>query len=277
MKPWLLIASMLVLASARLDFSASNGDEDTRLFNAGAGDAVLEVEVFDDHEFGFSTDARRLQAAGSVAAGSGDSVIGGSGDSVRMCCMAMTASCLSCSQGISEAEFCLLLPDTPGCVKETPTEPPTEPATEPPKPPEIPTETPTKPPRFCCRAMTASCLACALGVSELEYCLGNPSTVGCEMPSEPPAAPVQTGSGSFRGPVAGSGLSMGSGFTDTYSYDAGKPVNLLNKATVPPRGVDGGEDDGQFTGSGMEGDEPTRKPQGNQGKGDEPTRQRQGR
>ena len=51
--------SLIVLASAQLDFSGSNVDEDNRLFNSGAGDAMMEVEVFDDHDFGFSTDASR--------------------------------------------------------------------------------------------------------------------------------------------------------------------------------------------------------------------------
>lgn len=61
-----LLTSLLLLASAQLDFSSSNGDEDSRLFDSGAGDAVMEVEVFDDREFGFSTDSRRLQTAGSA-------------------------------------------------------------------------------------------------------------------------------------------------------------------------------------------------------------------
>jgi hypothetical protein len=38
-----------------------------------------------------------------------------------------------------------------------------------------------KPPQ-CCKAMTASCLACAAGVTEAEYCERNPGTVGCKPP-----------------------------------------------------------------------------------------------
>lgn len=63
---FLVLLGLVAFASAQLDFSSSNGDEDARLFNGGAGDAVLEVEVFDDQDFGFHTDARRLQEAGSA-------------------------------------------------------------------------------------------------------------------------------------------------------------------------------------------------------------------
>lgn len=35
-------------------------------------------------------------------------------------------------------------------------------------------------PVACCMAMTASCLACAEGLSVEEYCAGNPETIGCE-------------------------------------------------------------------------------------------------
>ena len=37
-------------------------------------------------------------------------------------------------------------------------------------------------PVFCCLAMTASCLACASGVSVGEYCQDHPDTVGCPSP-----------------------------------------------------------------------------------------------
>lgn len=38
----------------------------------------------------------------------------------RMCCMAMTASCLSCSEGISVKEYCARHPDTVGCPTHSP-------------------------------------------------------------------------------------------------------------------------------------------------------------
>merc|ERR1711871_918226 len=34
--------------------------------------------------------------------------------------------------------------------------------------------------RMCCKAMTATCLACSQGVSPSEYCKENPKTVGCK-------------------------------------------------------------------------------------------------
>lgn len=34
-------------------------------------------------------------------------------------------------------------------------------------------------PRMCCRAMTADCMSCSLGVTVEEYCGSNPDTVGC--------------------------------------------------------------------------------------------------
>ena len=36
---------------------------------------------------------------------------------VRYCCMAMTATCLACSEGISIEEFCKKKPKTQGCGK----------------------------------------------------------------------------------------------------------------------------------------------------------------
>lgn len=38
----------------------------------------------------------------------------------------------------------------------------------------------TRPSRACCKAMTASCLACAAGETIEEYCLGHKDTQGCE-------------------------------------------------------------------------------------------------
>ena len=33
----------------------------------------------------------------------------------RACCRALTADCLSCTEGISVEEYCLRMPDTAGC------------------------------------------------------------------------------------------------------------------------------------------------------------------
>merc|ERR1719223_1264281 len=79
----------------------------------------------------------------------------------RKCCRAMTAECLSCAAGVSEAEYCAANPRTYGC----------------------------EPPRMCCMAMISSCLACSAGISEAEYCAANPNTVGCE-PAPTKAAPI---------------------------------------------------------------------------------------
>lgn len=46
-------------------------------------------------------------------------------------------------------------------------------------------------PRFCCLAMTASCLACAAEVSVEQYCKKNPQTQGCEIDC-PRCAPGST-------------------------------------------------------------------------------------
>jgi len=73
-----------------------------------------------------------------------------------MCCKAMTSSCLACSKGVSEKEFCKTNPGKYGCPK--------------PKP---------EGPRMCCKAMTSSCLACSKGVSEKEFCKTNPGKYGC--------------------------------------------------------------------------------------------------
>ena len=35
-------------------------------------------------------------------------------------------------------------------------------------------------PAMCCKALTASCLACAAGVTPAEYCETNPRTSGCK-------------------------------------------------------------------------------------------------
>ena len=55
----------------------------------------------------------------------------------KMCCKAMTASCLACAADMSVSEFCAKNPSTVGCPS----------------------------PRACCMAMTAQCLACVDGIS----------------------------------------------------------------------------------------------------------------
>jgi hypothetical protein len=47
-----------------------------------------------------------------------------------------------------------------------------------------------KKPRMCCKAMTAQCLACAKGVTPLEYCKASPSTIGCKPNRPPPTTPT---------------------------------------------------------------------------------------
>jgi len=39
-------------------------------------------------------------------------------------------------------------------------------------------------PRMCCKALTASCLACDRGITEAEYCRAHPDTMGCPVPAE---------------------------------------------------------------------------------------------
>jgi len=65
------------------------------------------------------------------------------------CCLALTASCLACKEGVMKEEYCKLHPKMPGC------------------------------PKTCCKALTASCLACTEGVTEQEHCKNHPETEGC--------------------------------------------------------------------------------------------------
>ena len=37
------------------------------------------------------------------------------------------------------------------------------------------------PPRVCCKAMSATCMACSKGVSVTEYCKSNPKVQGCDV------------------------------------------------------------------------------------------------
>jgi hypothetical protein len=54
--------------------------------------------------------------------------------------------------------------------------------------PSKPEPKPVKPPqKICCKAMTASCMSCAAGVSIEKFCSNNPKTVGCAKPAPKPA------------------------------------------------------------------------------------------
>jgi len=94
-----------------------------------------------------------------------------------MCCMAMTASCLSCSAGQSVEDYCKGNPDTVGCEEIEDKDTSLSPAPAPALAPAASGETGGM---MCCMAMTASCLSCSAGQSMEDYCKGNPDTVGCE-------------------------------------------------------------------------------------------------
>jgi len=79
-------------------------------------------------------------------------------DGPPMCCMAFTASCMACAQGVSMEEYCSSHPDTVGCPKRAP----------------------DIEPKLCCKALSASCMACIEGVSQRHFCRHNPATPGCE-------------------------------------------------------------------------------------------------
>ena len=55
-------------------------------------------------------------------------------------------------------------------------------------------------PVICCRAMTATCLACSSQMTVVEYCVNNPDTTGC-----PFAGDQQGGEGGW----GGTGISFG--------------------------------------------------------------------
>jgi len=106
--------------------------------------------------------------SGGKTGGSGGKT-GGSGGRGRrraqnICCLAMTASCLSCSAGMTQTAYCAINPNTAGCgnvVAPAPVNPPSGGGIG------------------CCRAMTASCLSCAAGMTQTAYCAANPTTAGC--------------------------------------------------------------------------------------------------
>jgi hypothetical protein len=73
----------------------------------------------------------------------------------RLCCKALTASCLACSKGMSVQEYCKKNPGKYGCK-------------------------PVKPPKMCCKAMTAPCMACSKGMSIAKFCKLYPGMFGCK-------------------------------------------------------------------------------------------------
>jgi len=94
----------------------------------------------------------------------------------RACCRALTAECMSCSQGLTVEEYCEKNKGTKviGCPKPEPVDKtsPIAPVVDP------------KPPVVCCLAMTASCLSCSEGVTVNEYCEKKPQTFGCPTTNE---------------------------------------------------------------------------------------------
>lgn len=69
-----------------------------------------------------------------------------------MCCQAMTARCLACSNNISVKEMCERQPELQGCEPKQ---------------------------GMCCKAMTAKCLACSNKISVKEMCKRQPELPGC--------------------------------------------------------------------------------------------------
>eukprot|EP01063_Lacrimia_lanifica_P025737 TRINITY_DN336_c0_g1_i1.p2 TRINITY_DN336_c0_g1~~TRINITY_DN336_c0_g1_i1.p2 ORF type:complete len:207 (+),score=85.26 TRINITY_DN336_c0_g1_i1:45-665(+) len=124
-------------------------------------------------------------------------------DTPRICCEALTAECLSCSEGITEEEYCAKNPDTVGC------------------------------PKPCCYALTAECLSCAEGITEEEYCAEHPETIGCATPLKEgdvcKSGGVETGPGvdRFNDCPAGTSCVAESGFA------IGGEVTYFCTATTP--------------------------------------------
>ncbi len=79
--------------------------------------------------FGFDDDTKVCcNDKGSVVLNSDYEITGFSKDHSaegggRICCKAMIASCLACSEGISEKEYCKKHPHTPGCPNTKPDKP----------------------------------------------------------------------------------------------------------------------------------------------------------
>lgn len=77
----------------------------------------------------------------------------------KICCMAMTASCLACSSGKSIQDYCEAHPETSGC-------------------PEKEGKT------GCCKAFLADCEACRKGITTKEFCTKEPKYLGCPWKNE---------------------------------------------------------------------------------------------
>mmetsp|Transcript_29108 Transcript_29108/g.84285 ORF Transcript_29108/g.84285 Transcript_29108/m.84285 type:complete len:262 (-) Transcript_29108:111-896(-) len=87
----------------------------------------------------------------------------------RYCCKAMTASCLACSRGQTVEEYCHDRPKARGCAKRDEEDEGAGARMD-----------ATPGPRYCCKAMTASCLACSRGQTVAVYCRDHPDTAGCD-------------------------------------------------------------------------------------------------
>jgi hypothetical protein len=82
----------------------------------------------------------------------------------RVCCMALTASCMSCSAGISVEAFCKQTKNKNviGCKKQDST------------------ALKDNKPRMCCKSMSAKCIACSKGITVEELCEGASNMIpGC--------------------------------------------------------------------------------------------------
>lgn len=134
----------------------------------------------------------------------------------QLCCMAMTASCLACVEGVSVEEYCADhqhvdvqdcdAPVTPAIGVPASTLVPDETKTlpmsshAPPEPTSTPVQVPTSsqtPVSTCCMAVTATCLACREGVSVEDYCADQrrSGTPGCEevpIATDSPSVPANT-------------------------------------------------------------------------------------
>eukprot|EP00418_Pyrodinium_bahamense_P065950 CAMPEP_0179092160 /NCGR_PEP_ID=MMETSP0796-20121207/42137_1 /TAXON_ID=73915 /ORGANISM="Pyrodinium bahamense, Strain pbaha01" /LENGTH=506 /DNA_ID=CAMNT_0020789763 /DNA_START=64 /DNA_END=1582 /DNA_ORIENTATION=- len=134
----------------------------------------------------------------------------------QLCCMAMTASCLACVEGVSVEEYCADhqhvdvqdcdAPVTPAIGVPASTLVPDETTTlpmsshAPPEPTSTPVQVPTSsqtPVSTCCMAVTATCLACREGVSVEDYCADQrrSGTPGCEevpIATDSPSVPANT-------------------------------------------------------------------------------------
>merc|ERR1719192_2416298 len=84
----------------------------------------------------------------------------------RACCRANNAECNSCVLGISEEEFCASNPTVSGCEVRLGKQRRFRRADN-------------SDDRECCRAMTAQCLSCSFGMTEEEFCVEYPETIGC--------------------------------------------------------------------------------------------------